>query len=194
MGSSEHEQYAGNDLLPNNAGPVPAQAGSSEYVGTYMQTEHANQNYGVSTNQTEQPLPPVSSDVHNDYQNGNKQVFDVPQENTRYKIVDQPAHQQTFEEQPMIDHTVPQQAFEEQPVHPVTLDDQVVLPTQSWAHQAPVEVKDNVQGADIQQDGYSDLGVMFEGNTYGKRVFDENLNQYVYVQEDSLQPRGGLVM
>jgi len=159
------------------------------------------------SNQFEEIFPHVSSDVHNDSQNGNDPVFDVPVETTVKTIVDEPLyqpleehpmvertlHNQIIEEQPVIVQTIQSQIFEEQPPHPISFGDHAVLPTQSSETHASVEVNENIDVVRKQPPG-DDLGVVFEGRTYRTRVFDHNLKEYVYVGEDFVEPRGGLVM
>jgi len=195
--SSAVERSEGNDLVQSNLGPVPAQVGSSEYVGAYMPNDVAHENVveskeQVSNYQVEQPLPPVTSDVHYDHLYDNEIVL-IPQENTVNVNVDQPIYQQTFVEQPMVEQTPNNQISDDQPVHPVSSYDQAVLPAQSSAKQV-VDVTENVQILGTQQAEHNDLSIVFEGRTYGRRVFDPNLNEYVYVEEDDQQPQGGLVM
>jgi len=159
------------------------------------------------SNQFEEICPPISSDVHYDYQNGNDVVFDVPIETMVKTIVNEPLYQpfeehpmvertlpnQIIEEQPVIEQTVESQIFEMQPVHPISSGDHAVLPTQSPETHASVEVNENIDVVETQPPGH-DLGVVFEGRTFDTRVFDPNLKEYVYVGGDNVQPRGGLVM
>jgi len=279
--SSAEERSAGNQLAQNNAGQVPAQGGSSEYIGAFMRDDMAQQNAVEPTlpdnnNQTVQPvprvssdvqhnrseltadvlvenmakasvdqpgnqilggqpmveqavdnqvieeqpatlpvpnnqiqktLPPISSAVHYGYQNVKEPVFDVPAETKVKTILDEPVyktfeensivertlHDQIIEQQPVIRQTVPNQIYEEHSVHPLSPGDHAVWPGHQYATQATTEVKGNVQVVETQQAGH-DLGVVFEGRTYRTRVFDPNLNEYVYVGGDDLRPRGGLVM
>jgi len=173
----------------------------------------------VSGYQVEEALPPVSSDVHYDYQIA-KEVFDVPIDTTVKTIVDEPVYQsfqehpmieQTLhnpmiEEQPVIDQTVHNQIigeepvtdqtvhqiFEDQPVHPISAGDHAFLPALSSETVAVAEVNENIQVVETKPPEH-DLGIVFEGRTYRKKVFDANLKEYVYVGGD-VQPRGGLVM
>jgi len=151
----------------------------------------------VSNTEFEEVFPPVSSDVQYDYQNGNEAVFDVPVETKVETVVDEPLyqpfeehpmvertlHNQASEEQPVIEQAVHNQIFEEQPVHPTSFGDSAVLPTQS----------SETQVVETQPSGH-DIGVVFEGRTYRRRVFDRNLKEYVYVGEDHVEPRGRSVM
>jgi len=279
--STAVERSAVNDLIQNGAEQVPAQGGSSEYVGAFMLNDTAQKHaveptVPVSNNQTEQPLPYVSSDVYqnrseqivdvpaeiavktsvdqprnqifeeqpmvqqpvynqvieeqpvrlpvpynqiertlppvtsvvqHDYQHGNEPVFDVPIAAKVKTIVDQPLYHpseahpmvertsrnQIMEEQPVMEHTARNQIYEEQPVHPAISGGHAVLPAQQSETQASVDVKENALISETQQPVH-DLGVVFGGVTYRTRVFDPNLNEYVYVKGDDLQPRGGLVM
>lgn len=171
----------------------------------------------VSGYQVEETLPPVSSDVHYGYQEA---VFEVPIKTTVKTIVDEPVYQsfqenpmveQTFhnqiiEEQPVIDQTVHNQIigeepvtdqtvhqiFEEQPVNPISSGDHGFLPAPSSETVAVAEVNEDIQVVETQPLEH-DLGIVFEGRTYRKKVFDANLKEYVYVGGD-VQPRGGLVM
>jgi len=260
------ERSAGNELVQNYAGHVPAQGGSSEYIGAFMRNDMGQQNavepmLPVSSNQTVKPLPSVPSDinqnrsektvgvpvenkvktsieqpvnqifekqpmaeqtVHNhitreepatlpipnnqirktvspesspvnyDHQNGNELAVDVPVTTTVKTIVNEPAYQH-FKGQCVIRQGVPNQIFEEHSLHPLSQGDQSVLPRQPSKTRASLEVEENVQVVETQEAGH-DLGVVFEGRTYRTRVFDPNLNEYVYVGGDDLQPRGGLVM
>jgi len=259
------ERSAGNELVQNHAGQVPAQGGSSEYIGAFMRNDMGQQNaveptLPVFNNQTVKPLPSVSSDVyqnsekpvgvpventvktsidqplnpifeeqpmveqtvHNhitkeepatlpipnnqmqktvppdssavnyDYQNGNELAFDVPVKTTVKTIVDEPVYE-PLEEQHVIRQSEPNQIYEEHSVHPLSQGDHSVLPTQPCKTRASLEVEENVQVVETQEAGH-DLGVVFEGRTYRTRVFDPNLNEYVYVGGDDLQPRGGLVL
>jgi len=277
---SAEERSAGNELVQNNAGQVPAQGGSSEYIGAFVRNDMVQENAVASTlldsnNQTIQPLtlvsdvdqnrseltgdvplentvkttvvqpshqnieeqatleqtlhnhiieeqpvtlpvphnqmqetlPPVSSAVYYDYQNGKEPVLDVPIGTTVNTIVDEPVYQhflknskikQTFkdqiiEEQPVIRQTVPNQIYEEHLIDPLSPGDPAVLPRELCENQASLEVEENVQVVEKQQAGH-DLGVVFEGRIYRTRVFDPNLNEYVYVWGDDLRPRGGLVI
>lgn len=54
------------------------------------------------------------------------------------------------------------------------------------------QVKD--KGAEIEQNVSDGPGVMFEGRKFSKRVFDSNINGYVYITDDTPEPRGGLLM
>jgi len=157
------------------------------------------------SNQFEEIFLPVTSDVHYDYQNGNDAVFDVPTETMVKTIVDEPLSQPfeehpmvertlpnpVIEEQPVIEQTVKSQIFEVQPVHTVSFGDHAVLPTQSPETHASVEVNENIDVVEVQP---HELGIVFEGRTYQTRVFDANLKEYVYVGENCVKPRGGLVM
>jgi len=260
------ERSAGNELVQNHAGQVPAQGGSSEYIGAFIRKDIRQQNaveptLPVSNNQTVKPLPRASSDVyqnrsektvdvpventvktsidqplnqifeeqpmvvqtvHNhitkeelgtlpipnnqmqqtfppdssavnyDYKNGNELAFDIPVKTTVKTIVDKPVYQ-PLEEQHVIRQSEPNQIYEEHSVHPLSQGDHSVLPTQTFKTRASLEVEENDQVVEIQEAGH-DLGVVFEGKTYRTRVFDPNLNEYVYVGGDDLQPRGGLVL
>jgi len=153
------------------------------------------------SNQLEESLPPISSDVHFDNQHGNDAVFDVPIETMVKTIVDEPLYQpfdehpmvertlpnQIIEEQPVIEQTVKSQILEVQPVHPTSFDDHAVLPTKSPETHARVEVNENIDVVETQPPGH-DLGVVFEGRTFHTRVFDPNLKEYVYVGGDHVQP------
>jgi len=279
--SSAEERSAGNQLAQNNAGQVPAQGGSSEYIGAFMRDDMAQQNaveptspdnnnqtvqpwprvssdvqqnrseftadvldekkakssvdqplnqifveqpmveqavhnqvieeqpvaLPVPNNRTQKSLPPISSAVQCGYQNVKAPVFDVPVETKVKTVLDEPVyktfeqnsivertlHDQIIEQQPVIRQTVPNQIYEEHPVHPLSPGDHAVLPGHPYATQATTEAKGNVQVVETQQAGH-DLGVVFEGRTYRTRVFDPNLNEYVYVGGNDLRPRGGLVM
>jgi len=151
----------------------------------------------VVSDQVEEAMPAVSSDVNYDNQNDIEVVMGVPKETTVKTIVDEPIYQ-PFEEHPMDERTLNQiiveqpvietvhnQIFEEQPVHPISYGDQAVLPVQSPETPASVEVNENNQVVGTQPPGL-DLGVVFEGRTYRTRVFDPNLNEYVYVGGDNV--------
>jgi len=260
------ERSAGNELVQNNAGQVPAEGGSSEYIGAFIRNDMAQQNaveptLPVSNYQSVEPLPRVtsdvyqnlsektvdvpventvktgmdqplnqifeeqpmveqtvhnhiikedpvtlpvpnnqvqrtfplnSSDIHYNHQNSNELALDVPVKTTVNSIVDEPVYQ-PLEEQHVIGQSVPNQIYEEHSVHPLSQGDNSVLPRQPCETRASLEVKENVQVVDTQETGH-DIGVVFEGRTYRTRVFDPNLNEYVYVGGDDLRPRGGLVM
>merc|ERR1719189_2862553 len=93
-------------------------------------------------NQMQETLPPVSSAVYYDYQNGKEPVFDVPIGTTVNTIVDEPVYQhfvknskveqtlidKNIEEQPVIRQTVPNQIDEEHLLHPLSQGDNAVLP------------------------------------------------------------------
>jgi len=159
------------------------------------------------SNQFEEIFPPVSSDVHYEYQNGNDAVFDVPKESTVKSVVDETLyqhfeehpmvertlHNEILEEQPVIEQTVQSQIFEEQPVSPIFFSDRAVLPTLSSETHANVEVNEKIDVVETQPAGH-DFGVVFEGRTFRTRVFDPNLKEYVYVGRDYVEPRGGLVL
>jgi len=124
-----------------------------------------------------QPVHPVSLEEKATvpsqyYQNGREQVVMEAHENMEQNAVGQPL-------------------YHEQPVHPVSLDDKA---PQSSANLAGDKVKNAIQGVKTHQNEHSDFTIVFEGQTYRKRVFDENLNSYVYVTEDSIQPNGGLLI
>jgi len=276
--SSAEERSAGNELAQNNAGQVPAEGGSSEYIGAFMRDDMAqhnaaepdnnnqtvqpvprvssdiqqnrseltadvlvenmakasvdqplNQIFGeqpmaeqavhnqvieeqpvtlpVSSNQIQKTLPPISSAVQYDYQNAKQPVVDVPVETTvktildepvcktfeENSIVERPLHEQNIEEQLVIRQTVPTQIYEEHPIHPLSSGDHAVFPGHPCATQGSAEVNEKVQVVGTQQAGH-DPGVVFEGRTYRTRIFDPNLNEYVYVGGNDLRPRGGLVM
>jgi len=161
----------------------------------------------VPENLVEEPLPYVSSDVHYNYQTGDEPVVDVPIETMMTPVVDDPVypplevspiveqtlHNQYIEEQPVNEETVHSQIYEEQPVHTLSFGDEAVLPAQLCETEASFQVNENYQVSEALPVGH-DLGVAFEGRMYRTRVFDPNLNDYVYVGGDDLQPRGGLVM
>jgi len=148
----------------------------------------------VSNDQLEETLP-LSSDVHYDYQNGNVAVFDVPIQTTvkKHPMVERTLHNQIIVEQPVTEQTVHNQIFEEQQVNPISFSDHAVRPEQFSETHGSVKVIENIQVVETQQLGH-DLGVVFEGRTYRKRVFDPNLKEYVYVGGDYVDPRGKLVM
>lgn len=161
----------------------------------------------IENNQIEKTLPPVTSHVQHYYQNVDEPVFDVPIASSVKTIVDQPVyhpfdeypkvertlHNLIVEEQPVIKEAVRNQIYEEQPVHPISSGDPACLLAQASETFASVNVHENVQIAETQQPAH-DLGVVFDGRTYQTRVFDPNLNEYVYVRRDEPQPRGGLLM
>jgi len=264
--SSAKERSAGNELVQNNAAQVPAQGGSSEYIGAFIRNDMGQQNTDeptlpVSNDQMVKPLPraspdayqnrnektvdvsventdktsidqpvnqifeeqpvveqtvhnhiikeepvtlrvlndqkqktfpPDSSAVHYDYQNGNELAIEAPVKTTMKTIVDEPMYQ-PFEEQPIIRQSVPNQIYEEHPVHPVSQGDNLNLLREPCDTEASLAAKENIQVVETQKAGH-DFGVVFEGRTYHTRVFDPNLNEYVYVGGDDLRPRGGLVM
>jgi len=160
----------------------------------------------VPNDQMQNTLPP-SSAVQYDYETAKETVFHDPVETTVKTIVDVPVytpfeehlmgkrtlHDQIIEEKSDIGQIIPTQIYEEHPAHPLPRGDHVVLPRKPCETQAKLKVKENVQVEETQQAGH-DLGVVFEGKTYRTRVFDPNLNGYVYVGGDDLRPRGGLVM
>jgi len=160
----------------------------------------------IEDNQIEKTLPPVTSHVQH-YQNVDEPVFDVPIASTAKTIVDQPVyhpfeeypkvertlHNLIVEEQPVIKEAVRNQIYEEQPVHPISSGDPACLLAQASETFASVNVHENVQIAETQQPAH-DLGVVFDGRTYQTKVFDPNLNEYVYVRRDDPQPRGGFLM
>jgi len=184
----------------------------------------------VTENFVEETLPPVSPDIHYNYQEVNEPVVDVPynyQEDkepvvdtwVKEPVVDTPVetmptpiveeplyppfeanpmleqtvHNQYIEEQPANEETVHSQICEEQPMQTLLSGDHEVLPTELSEAQAILEVNENYQVPETQATG-NDLGVTFEGRVYSERVFDPNINEYVYVGGDDLQPRGGLLM
>jgi len=161
----------------------------------------------VRYNWTEKTLPPVTTAVQHDYQNCYEPVFEVPLAATSKTIVDKPVyqpfeehpmvertlHDQNMEEQPMIEQTPRSQIYEEQAARHTSSGDHAVLPSQTFEIQDSGKVKENFQVAKTQQPAH-DRGVVFEGRTYRTRIFDPNLNEYVYVRRDDLQPRGGLMM
>jgi len=111
------ERSAGNELVQNNADQVPAQDGSSEYIGAFIRNDTGQQNaveptLPVPDHQTVIPLPRVSSDV---YQNLSEKTVDVPVENTVKTSTDQPLNQ-IFEDQPMVDQTVHNHIIKEDPM------------------------------------------------------------------------------
>jgi len=124
-----------------------------------------------------------------------KTIVDQPvyQPFKEYPVVEQTLHNQDMEEQPMIEQTLLSQIYEEQAVHPTSTGDDAVLPAQPFEIQESGKVEEIVQIAETQQ-SIHDRGVIFEGRTYRTRIFDPNLNEYVYVRRDDLQPRGGLLM
>jgi len=146
----------------------------------------------------EKTLPPVTTEVQHDYQNGNEPVFEIPGSATVKTFVDQPVyqpleahpmveqtlHNQTMEEQAVNNQTLPRQIFEYQ-AEPTSSGDQAVLPAKPVGIGANVEDKENVQIAETQQPLHG-RGVVFEGRTYQTRVFDPNINGYVYIRGDDL--------
>jgi len=157
----------------------------------------------VSSNQVEEPRPPVSSNVNYDNQKGNEAVLDAPIETTVKPFVDEPLYQpvedypmdertfnQIIEEQPVVE-TMHNQIFEE-PVDAPSFGEHAV-PAQSSEIPASTEVYETIQVEETQPSEL-DVGVVFEGRTYSTRVFDPHLKEYVYVSGHNVQPRGGLVM
>jgi len=161
----------------------------------------------VRHNLIQKTLPPVTSSVQHDYRNVNEPVFNIPIASTVNTYVDQPLyhpfeecpmvertlHNPIMEEQPVFEQAVRNQIYEKQSAHPISSGDPAVLLAQPSETLASVDVQENVQIAETQQPAH-DLGVVFDGRMYQTRVFDPNLNEYVYVMRDDLQPRGGLVM
>jgi len=148
----------------------------------------------VPNYQMQRTLPPPSSAVQYDHQNGQEPVVDVPVENMMQTIVaDRTLREEIIEEQPVTIQNEPTQIYEKLQVHPSSLGDHVALPKKPCETQARLEVIENVQVVETQHPEH-DLGVVFEGKTYRTRVFDPNLGEYVYIGEDDIRPRGGLVM
>jgi len=179
--------------------PVSSYPQSSvKQLGAYMRNDMAHQNASkltlLSSNQAKQPYDFVLSDVHHDHQNRNEPVFNTPMGNTVTTYVDQPVYEQTFAKKPMVAQTVNKQIFDEQPVLRVSSHGHTVLPSQSSTELASVEVTENVLIGETQQGGHNGLGVFFEGRTYGRKVFDPILKQYVYLEENKFHPGGGLLM
>jgi len=115
--SSAKDVSAGNEIVQNNAGRAPAPSGSSEYIGAFMRDDITKPNaveptLPVSNNRTVQPLPRVSSDVH---QNRSKLKVEVPVENTMKTSVDQPLRR-ILEEQPIVEQIVHNHVIKERPV------------------------------------------------------------------------------
>jgi len=149
----------------------------------------------VRYNWIKKTLSPVATALQHDNQNYNEPVFDVPQAATPKTIVDQPLYQ-PFEEHRMVERTLHYQNMEEQPMIEQTLRSQVYeeqLPAQTFEIQESGKVKANVQVAKTQQPVH-DHGIVFEGRAYRTRIFDPNINEYVYVRGDDLQPLCGYVM
>jgi len=158
-------------------------------------------------NLMEETLPYVSSDVHYNYQTGDEPVVDIPVETMMTPVVDEPvyppfevnpiveqtSHNQYIEEQPVNEETVHSQIYEEQPLQTISFGEHAVMPAQLCETEASLQVNENYQVSEAQPAG-NDIGVAFEGRMYHTKVFDPNLNEYVYVGGDDLQPRGGLVM
>jgi len=166
-------------------------------------------------------LPPVSPpDTHYNYQEVTEQVVDIPfnYQEVKEQVVDTPvetmvtpivdetlptfevnpmaeqtSHYQYIQEQPGNEETVHSQIYEEQPVHALLSGDHGVLPTQVSEVEAILPANENYQVPETQLTG-NDLGVAFEGKMYSARVFDPNMNEYVYVGGDDIHPRGGLLM
>jgi len=167
-----------NDMSPSNIDQLTAQGGSAEYIGVYIEDEVM---LPVSDNQTEEPLTAVPLDISHNFQNVDERFVMATNGITEQNDVDQPL-------------------YHEQPVQSVSMDDRETVPSQPPANVAKDNVQNAVQGVRTQQDGDSDVGVVFEGRTYRKRVFDENLKNYVYVTDDvyvadgNLQPNGPLVI
>jgi len=171
-----------NDTVPVKVDKFPAKGGLLETVDAIMQKDEVSQksdelNLAVSTNQAEQ-APPVSSNVQDDYNDSNEEVYLVTHENTGQNFF-QPIHQTILTEQPQ---------------HPVSIPmDQPAVPPQSLSAEAKMDMKDDSQDVKIEGAQYIDQGVVFEGRVYQTKVFDEVINDYVYIQND-VQPRGGFAM
>jgi len=172
-----HEQPVHPVSLDGKA-TVPAQLYQNMGEQSEMAT-HGNTGQNAA-NQVlyHQPVHPVSVEEKATvpsqyYQNGREQVVMEAHENMDQNAVGQPL-------------------YREQPVHPVSLDDKA--PPESAANLAGDEVQNAIQRVKTQQNEHSDFTIVFEGQTYRKRVFDENLKSYVYVTEDNIQPNGGLLI
>jgi len=176
------QQSSENDTVPINVDQFPAKGGLLETVDEIIQKDEVSQksdefNLAVSTNQGEQ-APPVSSNVQDDYNDSNEEVYLVTHENTGQNFI-QPIHQPILTEQPQ---------------HPVSIPmDQPAVPPQSLSAEAKMDMKDDSQDVKIEGAQYIDQGVVFEGRVYQTKVFDEVINDYVYIQND-VQPRGGFAM
>jgi len=172
-----HEQPVNPVSLDGNA-TVPAQFYQNMGEQAEMAT-HGNtgQNAAVQV-LCHQPVHPVSLEekatvTSQYYQNGRDQVVMEAHENMDQNAVGHPL-------------------YREQPVHPVSLDDKA--PPQLSANLAGDKVQNAIQRVKTQQNEHSDFTIVFEGQTFRKRVFDENFNGYVYVTEDNIQPNGGLLI
>jgi len=153
----------------------------------------------VRHNWIDKTLPHVTTEVPHDYRNGNEPMFEMPGSATVRTFVDQPAYQpleahpmaeqtlrnHAIEEQFVNNQTLPSQIFKEQAEHPTSLGDQAVLPAKPIEIGANVKVEENVQIAETQQPLHY-RGVVFEGMTYRTRVFDPNINGYVYIRGGDL--------
>jgi len=172
-----------NDSVPVNVDQFPAKGGLLETVDAIMQKDEVSQksdelNLAVSTNQAEQAPPPVASNLQDDYNDSNEEVYLVTHENTGQNFI-QPIHQPILTEQPQ---------------HPVSIPmDQPAVPPQSLSAEAKIDMKDDSRDVKIEGAQYIDQGVVFEGRVYQTKVFDEVINDYVYIQND-VQPRGGFAM
>jgi len=150
--------------------------------GSYanMQTDDTNQHqHGndltipSSRDQKEQPLPVSTNDQTMIAQVG---VEDTAREPTRNEV-------NVVNQTDGHGHEVVNQVTEEE-----FMRNQMNVENQTEFMRNPVTVEDQTDGyvheVTNQPAGSSDVGIVFEGRTYRKRVFDELLNAYVYVADE----------
>jgi hypothetical protein len=177
------EGSSASDFYPTNVDQLPAQGCSSENIALDMQKDEANRYddelvMPVSNNQTEQPEPLISSNIHKDYQISDEATLLESNAKKAQNLIE-PLHQKTLPEQ--LQHSVS------------SVIDQAALPPKLSTDETEIDVKVGSRDVKIQGTGPPYQGAVFNGKMYSKRVFDEVINDYVYVK-DYLKPRGGVVM
>merc|ERR1719510_548816 len=95
---------------------------------------------------------------------------------------------QIIEVQPVIRQTAPNHIYWEHPVYPIS-SVRVSAATVPFRGD-----RSSLTAQPLEFQASTDPGSFFNGRTYGTRVFDHVLNDYVYVLGDHPGPRGALVM
>lgn len=191
--------------VPSNVNQPPLD-GSQEYVVSYMQNGNSDPTgyepvQTISDNQTGyEPMQVISGNQTGQYDNphafqtisGN--TYQTGNEPERTILDNQTVHYDNQHgDAPMFiaSDNQNQQTLVREPLPLAPVDAPATVPLSS-NDQVETQAKD--KGAEIEQNVSVGPAVVFEGRKFSKRVFDSNINGYVYITDDTPGPRGGLLM
>jgi len=183
--------------VPSNVNQPPLD-GSQEYVVSYMQNGNSDPTgyepvQTIPDNQTGyEPMQAISGNLAGQYDNehafqtisGN--TYQTGNEQVRTILDNQTVH---YDNQHGDNQN--QQTLEREPLPLAPVDAPATVPLSSNYN---LETEANDKGAENQQNVSVGSAVVFDGRKFTKRVFDANINGYVYITDDTPGPRGGLLM